>query len=188
MEAAAAGSSAGSRSGSGPAPAALPPLDAESRELLEAWRDRVSCELDTVIDFWIRHSHDPEHGWVSGVRQLVRTLSPAQQGSQEAETPLSPLRSSAGADPAFGILLPNSGKNPGVRDSQALAQEGTQRSWSPTPRPLKRGRKPRLPDPLRPTPSTRRNPSVLETPTSMGRNPGVRDPPPATLLPGWEGA
>ncbi|KYO19934.1 N-acylglucosamine 2-epimerase [Alligator mississippiensis] len=62
MEAAAAGSSAGSRSGSGPAPAALPPLDAESRELLEAWRDRVSCELDTVIDFWIRHSHDPEHG------------------------------------------------------------------------------------------------------------------------------
>ncbi|XP_025066580.1 N-acylglucosamine 2-epimerase isoform X3 [Alligator sinensis] len=62
MEAAAAGSNAGSRSGSGPAPAALPPLDAESRELLEAWRDRVSCELDTVVDFWIRHSHDPEHG------------------------------------------------------------------------------------------------------------------------------
>uniref|UniRef100_A0A8C8RUM9 N-acylglucosamine 2-epimerase n=1 Tax=Pelusios castaneus TaxID=367368 RepID=A0A8C8RUM9_9SAUR len=34
----------------------------EARTLLETWRARLGPELDGVIDFWTRHSHDAEHG------------------------------------------------------------------------------------------------------------------------------
>ncbi|XP_058678300.1 N-acylglucosamine 2-epimerase [Ammospiza caudacuta] len=31
-------------------------------EELRAWRGRIAAELDAVVAFWERHSHDPEHG------------------------------------------------------------------------------------------------------------------------------
>ncbi|XP_041265931.1 N-acylglucosamine 2-epimerase [Onychostruthus taczanowskii] len=31
-------------------------------EQLRAWRGRIAAELDAVVAFWERHSHDPEHG------------------------------------------------------------------------------------------------------------------------------
>ncbi|XP_059728385.1 N-acylglucosamine 2-epimerase isoform X1 [Haemorhous mexicanus] len=31
-------------------------------EELRAWRGRIGAELDAVVAFWERHSHDPEHG------------------------------------------------------------------------------------------------------------------------------
>ncbi|XP_032650904.2 N-acylglucosamine 2-epimerase isoform X2 [Chelonoidis abingdonii] len=34
----------------------------EPRALLESWRGRMGRELDAAIGFWVRHSHDPEHG------------------------------------------------------------------------------------------------------------------------------
>uniref|UniRef100_A0A8C3URM0 N-acylglucosamine 2-epimerase n=1 Tax=Catharus ustulatus TaxID=91951 RepID=A0A8C3URM0_CATUS len=30
---------------------------------LRAWRGRIGAELDAAVEFWERHSHDPEHGW-----------------------------------------------------------------------------------------------------------------------------
>lgn len=29
---------------------------------LEECRERIRKELDTVVDFWLRYSHDPDHG------------------------------------------------------------------------------------------------------------------------------
>ncbi|KAM8793690.1 N-acylglucosamine 2-epimerase [Eudromia elegans] len=31
-------------------------------ELLSAWHERVAAELDATVAFWLRHSHDPQHG------------------------------------------------------------------------------------------------------------------------------
>ncbi|XP_061469910.1 N-acylglucosamine 2-epimerase isoform X2 [Rhineura floridana] len=30
--------------------------------LLQSWHERISQELDTVVDFWLQHSHDEEYG------------------------------------------------------------------------------------------------------------------------------
>ncbi len=31
--------------------------------LLEQYRERIQTELDRVVDFWLKYSHDKEHGW-----------------------------------------------------------------------------------------------------------------------------
>lgn len=34
----------------------------KERETLQVWKKRVGQELDSVIAFWMEHSHDQEHG------------------------------------------------------------------------------------------------------------------------------
>ncbi|XP_057615975.1 N-acylglucosamine 2-epimerase isoform X1 [Chionomys nivalis] len=34
----------------------------KEREALQVWKERVGQELDTVVAFWLQHSHDEEHG------------------------------------------------------------------------------------------------------------------------------
>lgn len=31
--------------------------------MLQEVRERISKELDTVVDFWLKYSHDKEHGY-----------------------------------------------------------------------------------------------------------------------------
>lgn len=37
----------------------------KERETLQVWKKRVEQELDSVIAFWMEHSHDQEHGLAS---------------------------------------------------------------------------------------------------------------------------
>lgn len=34
----------------------------KERETLQVWKKRMEQELDSVIAFWMKHSHDQEHG------------------------------------------------------------------------------------------------------------------------------
>ncbi|XP_051034279.1 N-acylglucosamine 2-epimerase isoform X1 [Phodopus roborovskii] len=34
----------------------------KERQALQTWKDRVAKELDSVVAFWLQHSHDREHG------------------------------------------------------------------------------------------------------------------------------
>lgn len=34
----------------------------KERETLQVWKKRIGQELDSVIAFWMEHSHDQEYG------------------------------------------------------------------------------------------------------------------------------
>lgn len=51
------------------------------QKTLHNWQERISQELDSVVDFWLRHSHDKEYGWASiSKRQLFGFVCSASQG------------------------------------------------------------------------------------------------------------
>ncbi|GAB1302881.1 N-acylglucosamine 2-epimerase [Apodemus speciosus] len=46
----------------------------KERETLQVWKKRVGQELDSVIAFWMEHSHDQEHGQVWMYCRLYRSF------------------------------------------------------------------------------------------------------------------
>lgn len=52
----------------------------DRQKTLHSWQERISQELDSVVDFWLRHSHDKEYGWASVCEmQLLDFLCSASQ-------------------------------------------------------------------------------------------------------------
>lgn len=46
-------------------------LDVMSATKLQECRQHISAQLDGVVDFWLRHSHDAEYGYCSNTNHLV---------------------------------------------------------------------------------------------------------------------
>lgn len=47
-------------------------LDVMSATKLQECRQHISAQLDGVVDFWLRHSHDAEYGYCSNTNHLRR--------------------------------------------------------------------------------------------------------------------